>query len=309
MKMLKKILIDIDLNKRVQVILEKVKIPMEIKFAYTPKKKTFILTPILSSSISVYFSSRIFSYLEIKSCQTINQFISIFPDLNEYLKNQDNNILDVIKELDIPKKLEQYFDYIEEQLKKSENVKEIKDIKIKIYDYVMEKLYDKLFPDDPDENEFLIFKNCVKGSWVELKHFIKGKDDYILENFIPDTNYYFQQIINEKSPRKKLLSMDKIFACIQNLGLLNGDKFEGTDEILSILNFAFIKNKPLGIYTSCKYMQLFMGDKKNKGEGHQLSQLLGLCQQMMNFNNTCLYDVTEEEFNKNCLQVIEEDLN
>ena len=305
----KKILIDIDLNKRVQVILEKVKIPMEIKFAYTPKKKTFILTPILSSPISVYFSSRIFSYLEIKSCQTINQFISIFPDLNEYLKNQDNNILDVIKELDIPKKLEQYFDYIEEQLKKSENVIEIKDIKIKIYDYVMEKLYDKLFPDDPDENEFLIFKNCVKGSWVELKHFIKGKDDYILENFIPDTNYYFQQIINEKSPRKKLLYMDKIFACIQNLGLLNGDKFEGTDEILSILNFAFIKNKPLGIYTSCKYMQLFMGDKKNKGEGHQLSQLLGLCQQMMNFNNTCLYDVTEEEFNKNCLQVIEEDLN
>ena len=305
----KKILIDIDLNKRVQTILEKENIPMEIRFVYTPKKKRFKITPI-SSSISGYFSTfRILSYFEIKSCQTINQFISIFPDLNEYLKHQDYNIIDVIKELDIPKKLEEYFNYIEEQLKQSEKNEEIKDIKIKIYDYVMEKLYDKLFPEDPDKNEFLIFKNCIRGSWVELKHFIKGKDDYILENFIPDTNYYFQQIINEKSPRKKLLYVSKIFECIQNLGLLNGDKFEGTDEFLSILNYAFIKNKPLGIYTNCKYMHLFIGDKKNKGEEHQLSQLLALCQQMMNFNYTCLFDVTEEEFNKNCNQIIDEELN
>ena len=305
----KKILIDIDLNKRVQIILEKENIPMEIKFVYSPNKKRFKITPI-SSSISVYFSSfRIFSYYEIKSCRTINQFISIFPDLNEYLKHRDYNILDVIKELDIPKKLEEYFDYIEEHLKQSEKKEEIKDIKIKIYDYVMEKLYDKLYPDDPDEKEFLIFKNCIRGSWVELKHFIRGKDDYILENFIPDTSYYFQQIINEKSPRKKFLFMNKIFSCIHNLGLLNGDKFEGTDEILSILNYALIKNKPLGIYTSCKYMDLFMGDKKNKGEGHQLTQLLGLCHQMMNFNYKCLFDVTEEEFNKNCSQTIDEEIN
>ena len=56
-------------------------------------------------------------------------------------------------------------------------------------------------------------------------------------------------------------------------------------------------------------MHLFIGDKKNKGEEHQLSQLLALCQQMMNFNYTCLFDVTEEEFNKNCKQIIDEELN
>ena len=305
----KNILIDIDLNKRVQVILEKEKIPMEIRFVYTEKKQKFKITPI-SSPISNYFSSfRLFSYFERKSCQTINQFISIFPDLNEYLKYQDKNIFDVMEELKIPQILEEYFDYIEEQLKKSEieKIKEIKDIKIKIYDYVMEKLYDKLFPDEPEPNDFLIYKNCLMSHWVDLKHFIKGKDDYILENFIPDTNNYFQQIIKEKSPRKKLLYMHKIFNCIQNLGLLNGDNFEGTDEILSILNYAFIKNKPLGIYTNCRYMTLFIGDKKNKGEGHQLSQLTGICQQMMNFNYTCLFDVTEEEFNKNCSLFINEE--
>ena len=177
---------------------------------------------------------------------------------------------------------------------------EIKDIKVKIYDYVMEKLYDKLFPDEPDENDLLILRNCYKASWVELKHLIKGKDDYILENFIPDTNNYFQQIINEKSPRKKLLYMNKIFNCIVNLGLLNGDKLEGTDEILSILNYAFIKNKPLPIYTNCKNMNLFIGDKKYEGDGHQLSQLIAICQQMLKFNYTCLIGITEEEFNKNC---------
>ena len=180
------------------------------------------------------------------------------------------------------------------------NSTEIKDIKIKIYDYVMEKLYDKLFPDEPDENDLLILRNCYKASWVELKNLIKGKDDYILENFIPDTNIYFQQIIEEKSPRKKLLNMKKIFNCIINLGLLNGDKIEGTDETLSLLNYAFIKNKPLSIYTNCKYMKLFIGNKKNLEDGHQLSQLIGICQQMLNFNYKCLIGITEEEFNKNC---------
>ena len=172
----------------------------------------------------------------------------------------------------------------------------------------MEKLYDKLFPDEPDNDDIIIFKNCIKVSWVELKHFIKGKDDYILENFIPDTNIYFQQINKEKSPRKKLMCMSEIFTCIHNLGLLNGDKLEGTDEILSILNFAFIKDKPLSIYSNCKYMKLFIGDKKNKGEGHQLSQLIGICQQMLNFNYSCLFDVSEEEYNKNCSLIISDEI-
>ena len=293
----KKILIDIDLNKRVQVILEKEIIPVEIRFLFTNKKKRFRITP-----ISTGYFSRLFTNSERKSCQTINQFISIFPDLSEYINQQDTIDFGIITELEIPKKLDEYFDYIEEHLKQSEieNKNEIKDIKIKIYDYVMEKLYDKLCPDEPDKNDLTILRNCFRASWVELKHFIKGKDDYILYNFIPDTNEFFQQIIKEKSPRKKLIYMNKIFNCIMNLGLLNGDKFEGTDEILSILNFAFIKDKPIQIYSNCNYMKLFIGDKKNKGEGHQLSQLIAICQQMLNFNHNCLIDVTQEEFEKNC---------
>ena len=94
--------------------------------------------------------------------------------------------------------------------------------------------------------------------------------------------------------------MKKIFNCIINFGLLNGDKLEGTDETLSILNYAFIKNKPWFIYTNCKYMKLFIGNEKNLGDRHQLSQLIGICQQMLNFNYKCLIGITEEEFNKNC---------
>ena len=298
----KKVLIDIDLNNRVQVILEKEKIPMEVRFTYTSKKKRFKIMPLSSTISGIFLPLKLFTNSEHKTCQTINQFISIFPDLNELKKDQDSNIFDIIKELQIPEKLDEYFDYIEKYLKETEieNINEIKDIKIKIYDYVMEKLYDKLFPDDSDNDDIIIYNNCCKASWVELKHFIKGKDDYILENFIPDTNHYFQQINKEKSPRKKLIYMNKIFTCIQNLGLLNGDHFEGTDEILSILNYAFIKNKPVSIYSNCKYMNLFIGEKKNKGEGHQLSQMIGICQQVLNFNYKCLFDITEEEYNKNC---------
>ena len=94
-----------------------------------------------------------------------------------------------MEELEVPKKLMNYFNYIEEHIKKLDiqNEKRIKDINIKIYDYVMEKLYDKIFPIEPGKEDLKIFKNCVRCSWVELKHFVRGKNDYVLENFIPDT--------------------------------------------------------------------------------------------------------------------------
>ena len=308
----KKIMIDIDLNQHVQSILEKEPIPVEIKFRYNDKEKKFNITPYNGDNVKeklAFFSKYFYSY-EKMICQTIKQFTDIFPNIIKYNELQDLNVFKIIEELKIPQKLNDYFEYIGKHIKKLEigNEKEFNNIQIKIYDYVMEKLYDKLFPDDPDEIDLLVFQNCVKSSWVELKNLVKGKNDYILENFLPDTIKNFEQINKEKSPRKKLKCVEQIFKCINYLALLNGDIIEGTDDSLPILNFAFIKARPFLIYSNCQYIKLFLGDKKNKVEGHQLSQLLGICMQVSEFSAKSVFDVTEEEFNKNCLLASQEEI-
>ena len=295
----KTIMIDIDLNQQAHSILEKEIIPAQIKFSYSEKEKKFEIYP-HSGKENDFF--KYFYSPKKKKCQTIKQFTNIFPDLMEYNKKQDLNVFDIMNELKVPEKLLKYFDYIGDHIKqlKIVNQKTFNDIKIKIYDYVMEKIYDKIFPNEPGKEDLQIFQNCDKCSWVELRHFVKGKNDYILENFLPDTIKNFEQINKEKSPRKKLMCVNKIFRCIFNLAQLNGDMIDGTDDSLPILNYAFIKANPFLIYSNCRFMKLFLGEKKNKADGHQLSQLIGICMQISEINSKSFFDVTEEEFNKNC---------
>ncbi len=308
----KKIMVDIDLNQIAQEILEKREIPVEIKFNYSENEKTFEIIPHTpSKNFNFHFFSINFYFNQKKRCQTIKQFTNIFPDLTEYNKLQDINVFDLMEELEIPNKLLRYFDYIGDQLRTLiviKDEKKFEDIKIKIYDYVMEKLYDKIYPEDPQKEDILIFQNCVKYSWVEFKHLVKGKNNYISENFIPDIVKYFENIKREKSPRKKLKYVNKIFLCIFNLASLNGDKIDGTDDSLPILNYALIKARPYLIYSNCKFMNLFLGEKKNKSEGHLLSQLIGICNQVSNFSVKSVFDVTEEEFEKKSLLAIEKDV-
>ena len=309
----KKIMIDIDLNRQVHDILEKEIIPVQIEFNYIDKEKIFEISPYfvyngVREKLHRYFSS---NKNNKKKCQTIKQFTNIFPNIVEFNERQDLDVFEILEELNIPKKLLKYFDYIGDSLKQLEKVneKKFKDIKIKIYDYVMEKLYDKIFPSELQQKDITIYQNCVKCSWVELKHFVKGKNDYILENFVPDTINNFEQINKEKSPRKKLKCVNNIFKCIYNLAQLNGDMIESTDDSLPILNYVLIKARPENIYSNCIFMKLFLGDKKNKAEGHQLSQLIGICIQISEISASSLFDITDKEFKENCLLASKEEFS
>ena len=47
---------------------------------------------------------------------------------------------------------------------------------------------------------------------------------------------------------------------------------------------------------------------KNKAEGHQLSQLIGIGLQISKISSDSFNDVSEEEFNKNCILASQEEL-
>jgi hypothetical protein len=248
------------------------------------------------------------------SCETIQIFTKKFPDFSRYKIFQDIDVFEMQEELKVPQKLDAYFNIIKEHLQENKKLlenlelslneeKTFQTINDKIYDYVMTKIHDKLFTPDTDSNDNLIFSKCIKLSWTEPKNFIKDKKNYVYDSFLPDAIQYFKKIEIEKSPRKKLINMSNIFKSISNLVDFNtGEQKQdiGVDDQMPILNYAFIKAQPQRIYSNCKYMELYIGEKKHKEEGNQLTQLLGICSFVKDLDYKSIFDITEMEFISNC---------
>jgi hypothetical protein len=239
-------------------------------------------------------------------CKTIKSFTNKFPDLVKCQQLYDRTLVNMEEEMKITEKLTLYFDIVKRHIEKNQKVSdenEMKEINNKIYDYVMEKIYEKIYPIEPDPNDYQIFRRCVLLSWAEPKHFIAKKTNYVFDSFLPDVIAFFAKMDKEKSPRKKFIYMQKIFGAINDVLRFNGgDGQTGVDDQMPILNYAFIKARPEHISSNCKFMNLFIGKNRNRFEGSQLTQLSGICEHVVNLTSKQLNGVTEEEFKEKCNQ-------
>ena len=289
----KNIITDIDLNRLVYKIAETENIPIHLEF----KDAELEIRQVIKKRKE---KKKIHKMKEenINICSNIKQFLKKFPDLTIYETMQDEDMIELMQKMNLPAKLDIYFNVIKEYLngKKNNNI-----LFLKIYDYIMEQLYDKLFPKDICKKDININRNCIRLTWVKPTDMIKFRKDYILDYYLPDAIDYFQKINEEKSPRKKFLCIKEIYNCIYNLGIFNDDKIEGADDELSLLNYTFIKANPESIYNNCRYMDLFIGKQKSKIEGNQLSKMMLLCDSIEKFSIKNLINITEKEYNEKCL--------
>ena len=293
---------ELELNEKVQDIIEDEFIPVEIIFKYNNEQKVF---DIIKSKLKQKEFEKKHKQKKLinDTCKNIKSFTEKFPNLTIFEERQDIDIFDLQKDLKIPEKLDFYFNLIKEFLisnKKIPSSLDIDEINNKIYDYVMSKIYDKIFPKTND-NDDKIFKKSFMLSWTEPKHFIQGKTNYVFDSFLPGVIDYFKLIDKEKSPRKKILYMKEIFNSISKVVKFNGgDENTGVDDQMPILNYAFVKAQPIRIYSNSKLMELYIGDMSSKEEGSQLIQLIALCDFIINLKYENVHGVTEEEFTKKC---------
>ena len=302
---LKKDVTEIELNEKVQNIIENSIIPVTISLRMKEKEIKIEKGKLIKE----------IPFLDIfkddndkkLTCSTIESFGNKFPniEMERKLNEPKNDLLEIEEELNLAEELNNYFNIIREHLIKKMNMDESqKDFEVinnKIYDYVMEKIYEKIYPSEPFIQDNVIFTQCILVSWIEPQHLIKGRNNYLFDSFLPDVIKFFDKIEKEKSPRKKLENMIKIFTSIENVVKFNGENKDiGVDDQLPILNYAFIKAHPFPIYTNCKYMELFLGNKKFKLEGNYLTQLFTICKFIENLSAKDLFDVSEEKFKYNC---------
>ena len=293
----KNIITDIDLNRLVYKIVETENIPIQLEF----KDDELEIKQIIKKSKEKkkhYKSPKKKKEEDNNICPNIKKFLQKFPDLTAYESLQDEDMIELMKKINLPAKLNIYFDTIKEFLKtkKNNNI-----LFLKIYDYIMEQLYDKVFPKDICKKDINISRNCIRLTWIQPTDMIKFRKDYILDYYLPDAIDYFQKINEEKSPRKKFLCIKEIYNCIYNLGKFNDDKIEGADDELSLLNYTFIKANPENIYNNCRYIDLFFGKDKSNLEGNRLTKMILLCDSVENFSIKNLINVTEKEYNEKCL--------
>ena len=295
----KEIIMDLNLNIKLQQIISKESIPISavlqngnFYLKTVKKKKPSIINAIIPGLIQKSKTIK-------EAYYTIENFINEFPDFTKI----NDDVLKIIKNLDVPQILSKYFDVVKEHIKNMLIVtdeQELENINNKIYDYIMEKLYPKIFPKEQTDEDKKIYETSKKIQWIDLKNLSKDSDDYDFEEFLPKCIQYFVELDKEKSPRKKILSMEKIFVCIEQLSRFSEKKIEGVDGILPVLNYVMIKAKQKRIDSNCNFMDLFLENKKHGIEGNHLTQLMTAAKKISSFSMKDMNDVCESDYLENC---------
>ena len=295
---------DIKSNEKIREIISTQFIPVEIKFEYDNNDNSYF--KIEESKFKEKDKDNEEKKMKyeksnkVKLSVYIETFPKKFPNLVKYQEMQDADIFEIQESLKFPEQIAKYFDLIREKLKK-DNIPNLDSIMEKIYDYLMGKLYDKIYPIEPSEEDNKIFQKSVLLSWTQPKHFLKTKKEFVFGSFENDVLGYFKLLDEDKSPRKKLIDMDGVFNSIGFLLRFNGKGPDtGVDDQIPILNYAFIKAQALRMSSNVKFMELYIGDKKSKKEGSQLTQFRGICEMIPKIQHTDINDVDEKEFNKRC---------
>ena len=258
---------NIIINEDVKYIVEKMFIPVKMTFKYDFEEKIFELA---KSNIKEKLLENKTIYEKPKKNQivfkTIEAFTRYFPNLSKYQRMQDINPIDIIKELSINKYINKYFEIIKEKTTKLGTSTRLYEsgYQEKIKNYIMNKLYEKIYPQEPDDLDNQIFQNVMNLSATEPKLII-GKD-YIFDIMLPDILNEFNQINITKNPYKKLESIHNIFNYIESLVKFNEgeDKEIGADDIGPVLYYIFIKAHPFRIYTDIEFIKIFSESNENK---------------------------------------------
>ena len=300
-------MIDINLNEKVQYIIDKFKSPCEIHFSYNEKEQKISVREITNEDKGLqYLNSTI---LEDKSknkknCITIRDFVNYFPNLvkSGIYTGEKENIIKIIKKLEVTGTINKYLNVLKNKLgaiKIWNNEEEFKIVNNKIYDFIMEKLYDKIFPNVQNDNDIKINNICLKLSWIEPINIMKEKNNYILDSIFPEIVSNFKKIEEEKSPRKKMLNIKNIYKCIKEAHNFEcpNNNILGTDDLIEMLTFGFIKAQLEKPESNNIYLKLFI--KQNSEEEHILTQLNAINEFIMNISHKAL-NISKEEFDANC---------
>ena len=165
-----------------------------------------------------------------------------------------------------------------------------------IFDFVMDRIYDKIFPSEVNKVDNKILQNSIKLSSVKPNYFLGDKKQYVFGNFNYNYNYYLKQLASEKSIRKKLINLDQIMNNISFFFKFNDKNIKdiGVDDIIPLLTFAMIKAQPSNISSNINYMKMYCKLVNFFVEGNKFEIFESAMKIIVDFKDENLYKITKE---------------
>ena len=278
---------NIFISVRLRRFIENEQIEVEIKFKYNANEKYFIISKVEQNN-NKYFNKKEKTAAVI--CHNIPDFIKKFPNLSK-IHIKDN-------EIDVRKPLSDYFNILKQCMTSKFSPKELKSAYSQLKKRIIIKLYNKLFPKEPDTDDLTFHYQCRYLSWIKPKHL--NQSEIINENFIKIITELFNQMNNEKSYSGKLEIIEQIFKVINYILKINkGDNFS-TDDIAPLCEYALIKSKPERLSSNLRFIQMLMSDKNSSLSKMHFDYLKIHMNIIKNCNYNHFNEITENEFIENC---------
>ena len=235
--------------------------------------------------------------------QPIQNMIDSFQDFHIYEEEYDN-ILDIEEKTEVPEALNDYFKEMKHLIKKEKiiqrfNKDELEKIIYDLENYILTKMYDKLFPFEYTKKDVFFYKKCKRLGFIKPENFIDNKK-IINENLWNQALKYFDYLDDKITPIDKIRNLANALEILQNsINFTSGKDELGVDDIIKPLAYIVIKAKPRNIYSNQQYCELYLNSELSKrGYGVILSQLNLVINIIENMKYNDLIGVSEEQFGK-----------
>ena len=242
---------------------------------------------------------------------SIEDFIKNFPDVSSIYQETEIDVLGAMVRNNISTEVNYYLTAVKDNLLIQQQ-KEIKNgtitktidpsqmdrIHLKVVNYILNRLYYKLYPKDSDLSDGAIFSKCVELAWVEPSHFIDSAQKLNLEDILPTCIRLIKQIQKEKSPYIKKELMENVYDLLDHSMSIYLDKYEHTlDEQLPFVIYMVIKAQPEKLSTDLRFTSMFF-----KEQQHKIAVFQSVSEYIKKINRDSFvgYNVSPDEYDLYC---------
>jgi hypothetical protein len=233
----------------------------------------------------------------------ISTIINKIPDFRKFEETNDD-LIKIEEKSGISSALKNFFKNLKIKIKSEKIIKrfckeDIESISHEFENYILSKLYDKLYPTKSSKEDIIFYKKCCRLNFIKPDNIISDKNIYN-EQLWKISIDYLNEIDKKFTPQNKIKTVLKSFGILQNsITFCSGKKELGVDDTIKPLIYVLIKSKPKNIYSNFNYSQMYINDNLAKTQyGILLTQLCMIMKIIKEMKYNELIGVTEEEFGK-----------
>ena len=172
----------------------------------------------------------------------------------------------------------------------------------KVENYIMSKLYLRIFPIESSHQDIKLYKQIIKFLWIEPKHLIYEKE-IIETNFFEEIISLIHNLDNLNSPNSKLIQLSIIFHAIEKFIIfsLNNNNKIISNQIIPIFVYCLIKSKPKKLWTNFTYIKYYKEEVINNQIFIQFQVSITMLENLTYEN---LFNISLEEYEDNCRRTL-----